>query len=203
MRNAKEPGPTLHEIAIHEAGHVVMARVVGAHVTHIELTPDANSFARYYAGSRVTLRQTDWAAVSYAGFVGQRRVNPACSLHGTDLENFNACLKDASDKRCNARRGNRAGRGDHRSALGRGRATRRGACAAQRAVHRGPRNPRLLVAPTRAQRRATAGLEVTVGAARRDTQPAGTRRARSACRVPQLTVSMRVSVSRIRPRQGH
>jgi hypothetical protein len=87
--------PSMREIAIHEAGHAVMARAVGAFVTHIELVPDENSFARYYAGSRITLPQPHWAAVAYAGFVAQRRVNPKCSLHGADADNFETCLRGA------------------------------------------------------------------------------------------------------------
>jgi len=88
----------MREICIHEAGHAVMARAVGVLISHIEITPDENSLGRCHTvASRFNkLSQTDWAAVFYAGFVAQRRVNPNCRLHSLDLENFNTCLKGAS-----------------------------------------------------------------------------------------------------------
>ncbi len=82
--------PGKYELAIHEAGHAVMARAVGAFVKFIEYAPDDNLpwQARFCADSYATLPPTDWAAVFYAGFEAQRRVNPNCCLHGLDREHF-------------------------------------------------------------------------------------------------------------------
>jgi len=43
------------------------------------------------------LARTDWAAFLYAGFAAERRVNPDCTLHGVDAQNFNAYLKGTGD----------------------------------------------------------------------------------------------------------
>jgi hypothetical protein len=93
----------MHEIAIHEAAHVVVGRIVGVYVTHIELVPGENASGRWNAASHfrhATLRPTEWAAIHYAGLVAERRVNPECDARvsaGLDMRQFDACLKGASE----------------------------------------------------------------------------------------------------------
>jgi hypothetical protein len=84
-----------HETAIHEAGHAVMARALGAVITHIAPAahnPElpATAVASCHIFLRQGLRPTDWASVCCAGFAAERRVNPQCTLHGEDLADFNA-----------------------------------------------------------------------------------------------------------------
>jgi hypothetical protein len=90
---------TLHETAIHEAGHAVVARALGVPVTHIELGPDeaTSTVARCHTRTRAKLLPTAEAAMDYAGFAAERRVNPECSFWGGDLEDFNARLQGASE----------------------------------------------------------------------------------------------------------
>ncbi len=91
--------PTLRETAIHEAGHAVIARLLGASVTHIEITPDETSRGRDHIAQRTPLSQTDWAAVCYAGLAAEHRLNPECNvgLADSDMRQFYAALKGASD----------------------------------------------------------------------------------------------------------
>jgi len=80
--------PTVQEIAIHEAGHAVIARVLGVRTLHIELCPDGKEYCGQcnYAPDRPS--DLDSATASYAGTAAERRINPSATLHGTDKTNF-------------------------------------------------------------------------------------------------------------------
>jgi hypothetical protein len=95
--------PTPYQIAVHEAGHAVVTRLVGGIVTYISFTPDGEKYlgscgTNTHPGEKLSSRA--WAAINYAGFAAAKRVgHPSEHLHGSDLREFNCNLLTAGATR--------------------------------------------------------------------------------------------------------
>lgn len=80
---------------MHEAGHIVIGRLLGRHVTRVVLTDTAHSGGHVAVAPGRALSSEQWAAFFYAGLAAQRRVDPAAGddQGGEDLAEFRKCVQ--------------------------------------------------------------------------------------------------------------